>query len=377
VPTDRESDGLDALLREALERSTVAPLLCPDTEKVAAWHDGALSRADARAVELHVADCPRCRALVAHLIRSELPVEAHRAPLWRRWRLQWVVPLAAMASALAVWIAVPSRDARSPVATPTTSAFASRSADERLPALRENLDALRQSQESVALQPAPAAPTPAQTSEADATAARKLSPARTDRSDAAPVNAQPKADVPPASPAPAAAPALPERPPSAASVQAPAEPPTPAAGAARDGLQRAYINSGALNTGGLAETVIVAAAAIEIGSPDPAVRWRVRSGVVEVSRTGGAQWTAAALPDQALAAAVTAGHSPDRQTCWLVGRAGLVLRSTDGATFVRVPFQPTVDLAGVRAQDGRQAVVTTVDGQQFGTADGGTTWESR
>jgi photosystem II stability/assembly factor-like uncharacterized protein len=74
------------------------------------------------------------------------------------------------------------------------------------------------------------------------------------------------------------------------------------------------------------------------------------------------------------AVALTAGFSPSRDTCWIVGRAGLVLLSSDGATWQRRAFPEPMDLTGVRASDAQHAVVTTTDGRQFVTTDGGVTW---
>jgi Putative zinc-finger len=373
VPTERNGDGLDSLLRKALERSTIAGQACPDAETVAAWHDGVLSRADARAVERHVADCARCRALTASLVRSQPPGEESVVPLWRRFRLQWIVPLAATASAVAIWMAVPSRDASPPVAASAPKAFVTSSADQELELRRQTLDALKQRQEALA--PQAAAPVTAPAREAEATSQLK---SLSGSGDAARGNAavgQRPLTVPAAPPGPAAPMSPAERPlASAEPAQATADASVPVAPAAADALQLQARDRGALSSRSLAERVRLP---IEIVSPDPAVRWRVLTGAVEVSRSGGAQWTTATLPDASPAEAVTAGHAPDGQTCWLVGRAGLVLRSTNAVTFVRVPFQPAVDLVSVRAQNAQQAVVTTVDGRQFGTADGGASWEGR
>jgi photosystem II stability/assembly factor-like uncharacterized protein len=70
----------------------------------------------------------------------------------------------------------------------------------------------------------------------------------------------------------------------------------------------------------------------------------------------------------------TAGSAPARDICWIVGRGGTVLLSTDGTSWQRRPFPEPVNLTAIRATDAKTAVVTTEDGRQFSTADGGATW---
>jgi photosystem II stability/assembly factor-like uncharacterized protein len=78
--------------------------------------------------------------------------------------------------------------------------------------------------------------------------------------------------------------------------------------------------------------------------------------------------------DGAQPVVLTAGSAPARDVCWIVGRAGLVLLSNTGTAWQRRPFPEAADLTAVRAIDARTAVVTTADGRQFSTADGGATW---
>jgi photosystem II stability/assembly factor-like uncharacterized protein len=59
---------------------------------------------------------------------------------------------------------------------------------------------------------------------------------------------------------------------------------------------------------------------------------------------------------------------------WFVGANGLVLRTTDGTTFTRLPAPVAADLAEVSAADARVATVITTDGRRFFTDDGGATW---
>jgi photosystem II stability/assembly factor-like uncharacterized protein len=70
-----------------------------------------------------------------------------------------------------------------------------------------------------------------------------------------------------------------------------------------------------------------------------------------------------------------AGASPGGTVCWVVGRAGTVLITTDGRQWRRLTFPVTVDLNAVQTTDARTAIVTTVDGRRFRTMDAGTTWD--
>jgi len=76
-----------------------------------------------------------------------------------------------------------------------------------------------------------------------------------------------------------------------------------------------------------------------------------------------------------IAAVLTAGAAPTTTVCWVVGRGGVVLLTTDGRTWRRVAFPEMTDLSAVRATDARTASVSTADGRIFSTSDGGATWD--
>jgi len=111
------------------------------------------------------------------------------------------------------------------------------------------------------------------------------------------------------------------------------------------------------------------------------VRWRLRGGspapplsiaLLERSKDEGVTWEAVALPPQTTM--LSGGSAPTNTVCWLVGRAGTVLLSTDGTVFRQVTKPVEADLASVRATDARSATVRTADGRTFVTTDGGVTW---
>jgi photosystem II stability/assembly factor-like uncharacterized protein len=112
---------------------------------------------------------------------------------------------------------------------------------------------------------------------------------------------------------------------------------------------------------------------VRIPTSNPMVVWRVGpTGALERSENGGAAWQ---VQIKKPAAALLAGSAPSTTVCWVVGRAGVVLRTTDGEHWTRFSFPFAVDLVGVKAADGAHATVTAADGRAFATADGGETWQ--
>jgi hypothetical protein len=115
----------------------------------------------------------------------------------------------------------------------------------------------------------------------------------------------------------------------------------------------------------------VAAGGIDIVSPDARRRWRLAGPVVERSTDGGSTWSTVFT---LAGAELTGGAAPSGSTCWVIGRRGVVLRSTDGRTFSLVTAPAMTDLSAVNATDTRSASVLTIDGRTFSTTDGGATW---
>jgi photosystem II stability/assembly factor-like uncharacterized protein len=92
---------------------------------------------------------------------------------------------------------------------------------------------------------------------------------------------------------------------------------------------------------------------------------------VQRSADGGATWR---TENAGAADTLTAGASPSPSVCWLIGRSGTVLLSTDGRSWRRLAFPEEVDLRSITATDSENATVTTADGRVFATTDGGQTW---
>ena len=108
---------------------------------------------------------------------------------------------------------------------------------------------------------------------------------------------------------------------------------------------------------------------------DASVQWRALSGrIIQHSADKGATWsTQYTLDDQA---AIVAGSAPSSTTAWFVGRAGLVVATSDGRTWRRIAFPEPVDLISVLATDVRVAIVTAADRRVFSTTDGGASWSA-
>jgi hypothetical protein len=122
-------------------------------------------------------------------------------------------------------------------------------------------------------------------------------------------------------------------------------------------------------------------------SPDGQTRWRFgRGGLIErttnaTAATADQKWTQQKSP---LYADLLAGSAPLPTVCWIVGRAGAILRTTDGAAWQVIPSPASAarhgaapDWVGVSARDANSATITSADGRTFTTIDAGKTWQSQ
>jgi hypothetical protein len=122
--------------------------------------------------------------------------------------------------------------------------------------------------------------------------------------------------------------------------------------------------------------MVVASGAVSpqtlVRSPDPQVLWRFSGGrFVERSSDAGAtwhvQWTNAN-------AQLLAGVAPASDSCWLVGRAGLILVTVNGKKWKRITPPADVDFVNVTATDASSAIIRSFDGRNFTTSDRGNHW---
>jgi hypothetical protein len=324
---------------------------CLSPETLAAWSEGALLPHEREAAEAHAAGCDRCLATIAALARTE-----PRPAQVRQWHsfltVRWLVPATAGLAAVALWVAVDTRDD-------------ARVVDELAQRARESAPLSTPEPQQ---QPPPSAPGPEQQerkAERDVPAppvaerqdVPKRQPAVKESADAVGERRRDTA----ADAAPPAEAKKPEAPPAAqpAAQPAPASPSTSPFAAARveEGVGR-RMNA-------------MSGPAFVITSPDPAIRWRVAATTVEHSRDEGRTWeaqeTGARVP-------LLAGAAPTPTVCWLVGRAGSVFVTVDGRTWRQTVPPAGSDLVGVSADGPLIAAVKTTDGVTYRTSDGGITW---
>jgi Photosynthesis system II assembly factor YCF48 len=431
--TDERDRSIEVLLRQRRQDDAGVRTSeqCVDAEVLAAWMDGSLSGSALADAEKHAAGCARCQALLVSMAKTT--PQTHGLPWWRTVTARWLVPVAAIATALVVWVAVEQgpREAAAPQAqSPAVSPEASQAAVPVEPQVppqnaqqmadarsrgpaeemkkqraagaagsvstsaplteRENasrpqrLDALNKTADAISQQP--------QADRAKDAAARPLpSPAGPPSVSTPPPTAGQPAPSPPPPPAPApatpVAAARPESQPAAPVVDQQSRTPPALTGLNESVAVNSESASKQVTAGQRGAGARAAFAATDIRSPQPDYRWRIvpPSGI-QRSTDGGATWTTVdpvpprsaearlALDSLVSSMALTTGSSPSRDVCWIVGRAGIVLLTTDGATWQRRPIPEAADLTAVRAVDAKSATVTTVDGRQFVTTDGGVTW---
>jgi len=434
---DTEHDGdhsVEVLVRQAFKVKDSKPQgECLDAETLAAWVDGGLRPDECRIAESHVADCSRCQAMAAALVRTTptTPATAPEVSWLRSWNLRWLVPLTAAAAAVAIWFALPDERRRDltvldqsrpevAVSAPRPSEQREAASDERLLQPRSAVAEPGQAQSDRRATVAPRTEPPNGPKAAEAARAKgqrertelaagqdkgavseekqtvaalkketdslaKIAPPPAPSATTADSVATQSASVPSKATQSAAA----QSAASSAGTQAPAGPPLPAAKPAASselGAATSRPNANAAEPTGttgrrdqatagarIAGGSLSGGTAREIQSPDRSVRWRiVGRGLIQRSSDAGATWESLQIESTT---ELTAGSAPTPFVCWLVGRAGAVLLSSDGRRFVRLPYPTPTDLVAVQATDARSAIVTEAGGRTYRTTDGGTTWE--
>lgn len=295
---------------------------CPDAETLAAWSDEGLQDDERVQVEAHVADCARCQMQLATMIRMAPRETAAAAPARRFHAWRWLVPVTGAVAAAGLWVLV--QPSPMPVPAPPQQLQVQAPAEPATPeASRDRVD------ERASQQP------PAREVDRKFEELAEKAPRKEQLADKRQLDLSAREELE-----------------SRRALGNSAPPPPPAAAAASP--PQAF--------GGRVARLAKATDALDLSalrvqrSPDGRVTWDQAEG---------------------LSAQVTAGASPTPSVIWLVGKQGLVLLSTDGKTFRRLPFPDTRDLTAVQATSDFAATVTAADGRTFATSDAGTTWLPR
>jgi hypothetical protein len=358
IKADRDA-SMDRLLAGALNAraAEATSSVCLDAETLAAWADEALEAGERAAAEAHAADCARCQALLAAMVKTTPPMVEARS-WWRTPAFGWLIPVTVAATAVVIWIAVPNRapvqisDGGAEAVDQVTSTRPPAAASAPLEDAKAQTQPGGSPQSQVARERnRSAAPSSVDLGERRKTEALDKDARPTEEAAA-------KALSEAVSPAPAAPPVAGAAPSRAREAAAPQAADSNAVRAYAPASTRASTFANAL------ETVVV--------SSNPSTRFRLlRGGSVQRSADAGATWRTEAT---GASETLTAGASPSPSVCWLVGPSGTVLLSTDGGSWRRIAFPEAADLRSVTSTDHENAAVTTADGRVFVTSDGGQTW---
>jgi hypothetical protein len=410
-PDDPRDQAIARLAAETLKPGAPSAEPCPDAELIAAYADRAsLGDHKHAQLEAHFAGCARCQQTLAALGAAlEAPIgesvavvpspagaaaapPAARPAIVQRW-LWWLSPAFGAAAAALLWMAL-RPPAPQPVQTaanfPAEEAPAARSnapaaPPETPPAASALRDELAVDQTARAQ--------PAESESATATRERTLSQlaeplggtlsAATSVQSEVATPAAPQSAVAQAMIAP---PAAESAAPAAGPRAMPAPPPSPA---------RNEVIAADSVTSLEARTAAPAAIASQIAPayradaqtpqqvrvilytfspPTGGATWRLGAGgLIERSTDQGRTW-------QAQASGVTtdliAGSASSADVAWVVGRGRVILRTTDGQRWERIPTPADVtgEWAAVAAYDALTATVVADDLRRYSTQDGGQTW---
>lgn len=360
-PGDPRDSALETLLsRRARPGPSTAG--CLDAETMAAYAEGGLSRQALAEAEAHLASCAHCQTVMAAIVSSgeeaaAAPAIAPERAWWTQFR--WLMPLAGAAAAAVLWMVVPAgRPARiQETAAPSTSEPRPQPSATAPAAPPDNrIQGIDQAAPQAAKKVGPDASNERAGQLADQNLRRERGgvdfPPRSNeapgRAEADRVAKAEEREAPMPGAAPAAPPAEEQK-----AVDAARGAPPPAAPAAVSSLASS-------------------ASPTELRSLDPSVRWRlVDLGFVERSTNAGASWDRV---DTGVRTPLNAGACPTASTCWVVGDAGVVRRTTDARTWRPVTAPSAENLVSVEAASEVAAVVLATGGQRFSTSDGGATW---
>jgi hypothetical protein len=413
---------MDGLIRRSLSTANAAAQNCPDPEIVASYYERELDPNDRARFETHLSNCARCREQLAVMVRAdEKPASAVRHTWLWDWR--WLAPAVAALLILTLWgvhrsTSLPGRLAngkqplvamsrppqptqpevlplgQSPAESPTSAQtlIAPKSTDHissqlqtqqqaKAPQMDHTSQTLQAEKQSLSLNSRASAdqnePKVAQKPSDESNAVANLKKAVGNAAAAPAAGSPPAVPQPKAADQPSAAPR--DSLDTSASNQSIAS-----TNAAEDAASENGTLGGALGAmqaqprlkafaaGAVAQATEQRSGSTIIPTPDPKILWRIAGGnFVERTEDGGATWRGqVADPD----AQLTAGSAPTNKTCWLVGKAGVIVVTKDSKQWKKLPPPVPADFVRVEAKNSSSATVTAADGQKFSTENEGKKW---
>ncbi len=420
-PHDR---AIDRLIAGALQPSAAPAAAgisaCPDAELMAAYADQGLSDSDRIKLEGHFADCERCQqalsmlgaALEAPAGAAEsampapvaAPVAERPAPSVQRW-LWWLSPAFGAAAAALLWMVLRPA-APQPVQTaanfPATNEQETRALNAPLPStllpqpaespMAAGRDAMvvdrlakaepeskeaavtttRQGESGQVTLPSAmgavtAATAPSARSDMAASTATTAAAAQTMVGQVSQADQLPSAPIAPAQNQ-VATPSPPPVRDEANQQQAPVQ---SRATAAFGAVGSPQVSTQRLETA--AET-LAQLSVYTFAPPGGGAIWRLGlGGGIQRSTDQGKTWV---TQSSGVTADLIAGSAASKDVAWVVGRNGVILRTTDGERWERImgPAGVTSEWAAVAAHDDMTATVVADDLRRYSTQDGGRTW---
>ncbi|MGB6555042.1 MAG: YCF48-related protein [Candidatus Binataceae bacterium] len=334
------ADPIDAILARALAAASGdltqegARDDCPDAALIAGWYDRSLEHAAAGRVEEHLAGCARCRMIVAALARADDAAAAPMAYARGGWR--WIfsprlaVPVLTGAIAILAVAVVFVERGRAPM----------------------QVAQIQVAQVSQAPRAAKALEVPR--------AAANLAPSTPPGESAQALAMNQPALRAFAGRTAAAGGAI-----SNSSAHLPRMAATEPRVAASGNMSRAMV----------AKAPGLPAGTIGVVAPDRSSSWAIgRDGAIfHVDPTG-----AVSSQSSGVTADLTAGAAVSTRVCWIVGKAGTILRTTDGgAHWSQVSSPVAADLRAIKASSSNDAVAIDASGNRYVTSDAGATWSRR
>ncbi len=397
---ERHDRALERLLVEALQPAASAEAVghaaCPDAEILAAYADQGLGNDERERLEGHMAACGRCQEILAVLDASgQVPLAepqsvglgeaavtpvpatprpaARPSPSPQRW-LWWLTPAFGAAAAALLWM-VFRPAAPGGTAPVQTAADYSRSAEKETDSLTAQANLPAPAAEAIAPRARMAeSASPGAKADTQQKGARNEQPSREITSLGGGIAPQ-RDESAQSAPATLGGTLSVQEPPAASAAIAAAVPPaTPAPQQGQAAEARGNATDAAQPQNTFRNITILRRS--EFVSPDGSINWRVgAAGRIERSTDRGQSWQQQA---SGVTAELLAGSAVSNDVVWVVGRAGIILRTTNGQQWqpVAAPSGTTADWGAVSARDAMSATVVSADAvvRRFSTTDGGRTW---